>query len=61
MKTGSQTFTKYQLYAKQLLARHRWLMPVIQLLRRQRSGGMQFEASPGNSLEDPISKIPNTK
>jgi hypothetical protein len=30
-----------------MLARHQWLTPVILLFRRQRSGGLWFEASPG--------------
>jgi hypothetical protein len=40
-----------------------WLMPVIQLLRRQRSGGPWFESSPGKKkfmrpyLKKPFTKI----
>jgi hypothetical protein len=32
-----------------------------QLLRRQRPEGSLFEIHPGNSSQDPISKIPSTK
>jgi hypothetical protein len=37
-------------------ARHWWLTPVILLLRRQRSGGSQFEASPGKMKARPYLK-----
>jgi hypothetical protein len=36
-----------------MAARHGELTPVIQLLRRWRSGGSQFEASKRRSLRDP--------
>jgi hypothetical protein len=43
------------------LARHQWLMPVI-LLRRQRSGGSRFEASPRQIVQETLSrKKPITK
>jgi hypothetical protein len=32
---------------KNEIARHRWLMPINLVLRRQRSGGSQFKASLG--------------
>jgi hypothetical protein len=39
---------------KKFFTGHWWLTPVP---RRQKSGGSQFKATPGNSSRDPISKI----
>jgi hypothetical protein len=42
------------------LARHWWLTPVILVIRRQRSEGSWFEASPGKLFTRPY-LIPITK
>jgi hypothetical protein len=44
------------------IARHQWLMPVILVLRRQRSGGLQFKVSQGKYFVRPyLEKNHHTK
>jgi hypothetical protein len=45
-----------QVIRRRIMARHWWLMPVIQQLRRQRSGGSWFKASPGKQFARPYLK-----
>jgi hypothetical protein len=40
---------------------HQWLMPVSQLLRRQRSVASRFKASPGKKFSRPYLEKPFTK
>jgi hypothetical protein len=41
---------------KTVTVRHQWLTSVIQLLRRQKSGGLWFNAIPGKIVRETLSR-----